>query len=211
VPGRYQVHLFCLFLKWRLPVKKTLIRSILVLAMILSIFFTPPIHAADSTKIPFDYLTSEEQTFVSNVRAYILIARTRVETAQTNLDTVVLQDWSAWRSGMVADLNALNSSLQDLSNINPPEYFIPIGNQLKGLGRIKTEYFDVMVVISADFIEFALTLNAMNDSLKRAGAALDNLSQNLEKTIRDVAKQRERNEQVAGEILNSCLGEPGPS
>ena len=191
--------------------KKTLVRCILLMAMILSIFFAPAVHALDSTKIPYDYLYPEEQTFVTQVRAYILIAKTRLDTAQTNLDTTALQYLSAWVSSMQADLNALNSAMSDLSNIDPPDNFISTGNELKGLGKINAAYFIAMVVISPDLIEFTKTLAALNDGLKKAGAALDNLSQNLEKRIQDIAKQRERNEQVAEEILNSCLSEPGPA
>jgi hypothetical protein len=192
-------------------VKKTLVRGILVLAMISAIFLTPAVHAADSTKIPWDYLYPEEQTFVTQVRTYILIAKVKLDTAQTDLDTAALQDLSEWGSGMMTELDALNNSLQDLSNINPPENFISFGNELKSLGRINVSYFGAMVVISADFIEFAQTLASMDHSLKRAGVALDNLSQSLEKKVKDIAQQRERNEQAAEEILNSCMGEPGPA
>jgi hypothetical protein len=191
-------------------VKKIVIRFILVLAMIMAIFLTPAVHAADTTKIPYDYLYPEEQTFVTQVRAYILIARTRLDTAQTDLDTAALQDLSEWRPGMMAELDALNSSLADLSGMDPPDNFISIGNQLKSLGRINVAYFGAMVVISADFIEFAQILASMNASLKRAGTALDNLSQSLEKKVKDLAKQREANEKAAEAFISSCLSEPGP-
>ena len=190
--------------------KKTLVRCVLVLTMILAIFLAPAVHAQDSTKIPFDYLYPEEQTFVTQVRTYVLIAKTRLDTAQTDLDTAALQDPGEWSAGMVAELDALNNSLQDLGNITPPENFISFGNQLKSLGRINTAYFSAMVIISGDLIEFMQTLASMDKSLRRAGTALDNLSQSLEKKVKDLAVQREKNEKAADEFISSCMSEPGP-
>jgi hypothetical protein len=188
-------------------VKKTVFRFIVVLAMISAIFLAPAVHAQDSTNIPYDYLYPEEQTFVTQVRAYVLIAKIKLDTAQTNLDTAMLQDMSVWRAEMLANLNALNNSMADISKIDTPVNFISIGDQLKGLGKINTAYFGSMADASSNLVDFAQTLATLNDGLKRVGANLDKISQNLEKEVRDIAKQREQNEKALGSFITSCMSE----
>jgi hypothetical protein len=192
-------------------VKKNLLRSIIVLAMILSILFAPAVRAEDSTKIPWDYLYPEEKTFVTQVRAYVIIAKVKLDAAQTDVDTIVLQDMKAWISSMQTELTALNTAVFDLSQIEPTDNFRDIGEQLRGLSRVNVKFYDVMANTASNFVEFAYTAATINNTLKKVRAELDNLSQSLEKKVRDLGKQRAANEEALGNFITSCMaGESGP-
>jgi hypothetical protein len=192
-------------------VKKTLVRSILVLAMILAIFLTPAVHAQDSTKAPWDYLNPDEQSFVTSVRADVIIAKIKLDNAKANLNTVMLQDLNDWESSMKKDLTELNQALMEFGKLPVPDAFTEIKGKIKTLVGINIGLLYDRMSISEHFLEYVVILSDLSKVLTKVESSINTLSENLEKTIRDIAKQRERNEQAAEEILNSCMGEPGPS
>jgi hypothetical protein len=191
-------------------VKKTFFRFMLVLAMISAIFLTPAVHATDSTKVPWDYLDTDEKSFVTSVRADVIIAKIKLDNTKANLDTVMLQSLTEWESSMEKDLTALNQALMELDKLLVPEAFTEIKGQIKALVGINVGFFHDRLSITDDLIEYAIVLGDLSKSLSRVESSLNNLSKSLENKVKDIGQQRERNEQIAGEILNSCLGEPGP-
>jgi hypothetical protein len=192
-------------------VKKFNLRLVIVLVMIFSILLAPAARAADSTKTPWDYLDPAEQAFVTGVRADVVIAKIKLDNARANLDTVMLQDLKDWESSMAKDLTDLNQALMELDKLPVPDAFTEIKGKIKALVGINVGFFRDRLSLTEDFIEYATVLSDLSKTFSRVESSLNNLSDSLEKKLRDIGAQREKNEIAADEFINSCMAEPGPA
>ncbi len=188
---------------------KRIIYAGLILAMLLLIVFPPAIHAEDD-RDPFDYLNEAEQTYVTNMRSAIAEAKAKVDTARTDLQTFFLQDYPSWYNQFMSELNAINSVVNKIKQVNVPASFSVVGQQsqaLVGVPADSSEMFLSPDIALFTLVEAAYALSVIDGNLKKVDQSLDSLSSSLETRVNEVAEAQKKGEEILDELL-SCAARP---
>ena len=190
---------------------KRLVYSLLLLFMLSLMVFPPAVYASDPTYTPYDYLDEQEKTYVTSMRSWITVTKTRIETAKTDLQTFFLQDYKTWYAGFLGELDAVNQGIGEIKKISAPGSFSDVAQQCQGLSGISVE-FAVMVldpyIAPVDLSSSAQAIAGMDGRLTAIVKSLNKIWSSLDKRTDEIAKAEKIGEEAIGKMLESCEFRP---
>lgn len=179
----------------------------LLFSMLLLIVFPPAILAGDPTYTPYDYLDSAEKEYVNELRSWITVTKGRIDTAKTDLATVIVQDYNDWYADFMNNIQQVNAGVAEIKKLSAPESFSSVGSKCQALSTISTLFVGINLEPGAARLDIASAarimseyegyLNSLVNKLNAIWTAIDN-------RINAIAKEEKAVADALSRFLQSC-------